>query len=54
MGNNHLAVIMYVLFSEMCGIDRLEPGSRLLMVAICCSKIAMMPCKMNAKSFGRC
>lgn len=45
---------MYALFSAMYGTDLFEPGSRLFMEAICCSKMAMMPCRMNAKSFGRC
>ena len=45
---------MYALFSAMYGTDLFEPGNRLFIEAICCSKMAMMPCRMNAKSFGRC
>src|SRR6267154_822700 len=42
------------LVSTMYGIDFLDPGSILLIYAICCSNIPRTPSTMNAKSPVRC
>lgn len=42
------------LVSVIYGRDFLAPGKRLLIVAICCSMILMMPSNIYAKSWVRC